>query len=44
MKLYRMTKEGYIEELVTQGTYHPPGWYTTRWKAAKAGYKETGGQ
>lgn len=33
MKLYRKNKQGFIEELNTDGSYKPKGWSKT-WEAA----------
>jgi len=35
MTVYRKTKEGFIEQINTDGNYKPKGWLTSKEKAKK---------
>jgi len=40
MKVYKMNRSGFIEELNTDGEYKPTGWSTTRAEAKRRGDRQ----
>lgn len=40
MKVYRVNKEGFVESLNTDGSYHPPRWFKTIAMAIKYANKK----
>jgi hypothetical protein len=41
MKVYRMNRSGFIEELNTDGNYKPTGWSTSRAAAKRRANRNT---
>jgi len=40
MKVYKMNRSGFIEELNTDGSYKPIGWSTTKAAAKRKGNRQ----
>ena len=40
MKVYKMNRSGFIEELNTDGSYKPVGWSTTKAAAKRKGHRQ----
>ena len=41
MKVYRMTRAGFIEEINTDGSYKPVGWSRTKAEAKRRGVRHS---